>query len=644
MILFSCKNMQMAFGDDVILDDVNLTISEGDWIGIIGSNGAGKTTLMRIFTGEYLPTSGDCHIHSFARGNIGYLRQDSGLNSELTIYDEFMLPFAHLKELEKEISETESRMVRFGDSEAIGHVLSEKLSRLYEQYNEGGGLTYESRIRSILKGLGFGESDLGRTISTLSGGQKTRLAIAKLLLTKPKILILDEPTNHLDEDTCVWLEGELNDYSGTLLVISHDREFLNNVTKKTLLIEKAGAFLYNAPYAAYTALRQADLEYQRKSYVQQQKEIARINAFIENQRKWNRERNIIAVGSRLKYLDRMEKIEKPAGPEDPPAVTFEIDVPGGKDVLFADSLGFAYPGNPLFQGLSFEVHKGERVFITGPNGSGKTTLLRMLSGKLRPEEKKYASGSFRIGVNTGYSYYAQDLSDVSGEGTVFDMLYDRVNTGKPSALLTSPLKLRSALAAMGFRGDDAFKDVSDLSGGEKSRLQLLFISYEHKPLLFLDEPTNHLDIASREVLEEALLKFEGTIIAVSHDRYFRSRLMTREINIADYAPAQPAAGSAENQTRNNTGKDEYLKAKETRSKLNKLRNELKRLGERLKALEREGAETERALSDPAIASDHVKLAELYGKKESIDGEMLEILTRTEAAEKELGSVTEEAYE
>ena len=646
MILFSCKKMQMAFGDDIILDDVDLSISEGDRIGIIGSNGAGKTTLMRIFTGEYLPTAGECHIHTFARNNIGYLRQDSGLDSELTVYDEFLLPFKHLKELEKEISETEERLVRFGDSEAIGHVLSEKLAKLYEKYNEEGGLTYESRIKSVLKGLGFGENDFGRAISTLSGGQKTRLAIARLLLARPKILILDEPTNHLDEETCVWLEGELNTYSGTLLIISHDRAFLDSVTKKTLLIEKAGVFLYNAPYSAYTALRQADLEYQRRSYIQQQREIARINAFIENQRKWNRERNIIAVGSRLKYLERMEKIEKPSGPEDPPAVSFEIAVPGGKDVLFADLLGFAYPGNPLFEGLTFEVHKGERIFITGPNGSGKTTLLRMLAGKLGTEEKKYASGSFRIGVNTGYSYYAQDLADVSGEGTVFDLLYDRVNDGKPAALLTSPLRLRSSLAAMGFRGDDAFKDVSDLSGGEKSRLQLLFISYEHKPLLFLDEPTNHLDIASREVLEEALLKFEGTVIAVSHDRYFRSRLMTREINISDYAPA-PASGSDSgegSQEKSGVGKDGYIKAKELRSKAGKLKNELKRLSERLKTLEQESSETEELLADPSISSDHMKLAELYEKKEAVDGEMLEILSRTEAAEAELNMLTEGAYD
>ena len=636
MILFTCKEMQMAFGDDIILDGVNLSVNEGDRIGVIGSNGAGKTTLIRIFTGEYLPTAGSCFIHSSVRSSISYLRQDSGLDSELSIYDEFMRPYAHLKELEKQIAETEERLIRFGDSEAIGHVLSGKLSELYERYKDAGGLTYESRVKSILKGLGFSESDFGRNVSTLSGGQKTRLALAKLLLADSKILILDEPTNHLDEQSCIWLEGELAEYSGTLIVISHDRAFLDKVTKKTLLIERTGAFLYNAPYSSYVALRQADTEYQQKCYVQQQREIARINAFIENQRKWNRERNIIAVNSRLKYLDRMEKIEKPLSPEDPPAVSFEIDVPGGKDVLSVTSLGFSYPGNELFSDLNFEVHRGERLFITGPNGCGKTTFLRIIAGKLTEKEREYVRGSFRIGSNTAFSYYAQDLSDVSGEGTVFDALYDRVNyPGKPAALLVPPVKIRNSLAAMGFRGEDVFKNLTELSGGEKSRLQLLMISYERRPLLILDEPTNHLDISSREVLEEALQKFEGTVIAVSHDRYFREKIATGTLDISAFRKNSSSASADTADARPASGKEEYLKQKELRSKVGKLQNELKRCEAAISKLESESAELEKSMADPDIASDHIKLAELYAQKSADDEQMLSLLTRIDELSSEL---------
>ncbi len=641
MILFSCKEMQMAFGDDVILDGVDLSVNEGDKIGVIGANGAGKTTLIRIFTGEYIPTSGNCYIHSSVSSSLGYLRQDSGLDSELSVYEEFMKPYAHLRELEKQIAETEERMIRFGDGEAIGHVLSGKLSDLYEKYKEQGGLTYESRVRSTLNGLGFSGSDFQRNVSTLSGGQKTRLALAKLILSDAKILILDEPTNHLDERSCEWLEGELSAFAGTLIVISHDRAFLDKVTKKTLLIERSGAFLYNAPYSKYSELRKADLEYRQKCYIQQQREIARINAFIENQRKWNRERNIKAVDSRLKYLDRMELIDKPQSPEDPPAVSFEIDVPGGKDVLFVKDLGFAYPGNELFRNLSFEIHKGERVFITGPNGSGKTTFLKVIANRLTPSEKKYVSGSFKLGVNTAFAYYSQDLSDVSGEGSVFDALYDMVNyPGKPAALLVPPLKIRNSLAAMGFRGPDVFKSLSELSGGEKSRLQLLMISYKRKPLLILDEPTNHLDIASREVLEDALLKFEGTLIAVSHDRYFREKLATRVIDISSYAEPEAKADN-EPASGIRSGREDYLKQKELRSKITKLRNELKRSEETLKQKEAESNEAEKAISDPAIASDHVRLGELYETKSTLDEEMLTLMSRIDEINAELDALSKD---
>ncbi len=637
MIVFSCKNMEMSFGADVILENVDLSVNEGDRIGVIGSNGAGKTTLIRIFTGEYQPTGGQFFAHSSVKNTLGYLRQDSGLDSELTVYGEFILPFSHLKELEAQIAETESRLVKFGDSEATGHVLSARLASLYEKYNSEGGLTYESRVRSILKGLGFPEDTFGLKISSLSGGQKTRLALGKLLLSRPAVLILDEPTNHLDADSCVWLENELKTYNGTLIVISHDRAFLDSVTTSTLLIEHGGAFFYKARYSDYLPLRQADVEYRRKCYIQQQKEIARINAFIENQRRWNRERNIIAAESRMKYLDRMKLIDKPPEPDAPPSVVFETDRPGGKEVLKVEGLGFSYPGRKLFADVSAEIMRGERVFITGPNGCGKTTFLKTIAGKLAPGEKDHVSGSFRFGGNVSFSYYSQDLSDVSGDGNVFDALYDRVNEGRPAALLVPPLRIRNSLAAMGFRGSDVFKDLKDLSGGEKSRLQLLMISYEKSQLLILDEPTNHLDIGSREVLEEALMKYEGTVIAVSHDRYFREKLATRTIDISSFRP-DGGNNDADEAKKRSGGAGEYRRQKEIRSRINKLINEFSRLESRLAELEKQSSDAERMLEDPEIASDHVRLGEIYGLKDKTDGEMLGVMDRMEQIKAELDSL------
>ena len=630
MIIFSCRDLGISFGDKEILEHVNISINEQDRIGIVGTNGAGKTTLIRILTEEYKETEGTLFIHSKIRGHIGYLAQNSGLESSYRVLDEFMLPFRSLMEMEAQQAQIEHQLSMVSADEV--EALSARLATLYERYEAQGGLVYKNRVHSILKGLGFDESSWNLTIQSLSGGQKTRLALGRLLLSNPDVLILDEPTNHLDRDSVEWLEQELKNYKGTLLIISHDRTFLDNVTGKTMLIENGTAFLYNAPYSKYAQLRNDDLVYQERMWKQQQKEIARIEAFIENQRKWNRERNIIAAESRMKQLDRMTIIDKPRSPKDPPPISFEIDTPGGNDVLFVQNLSFSYPNRPLFQNVSFEIYKGERVFITGPNGCGKSTFLKVLTNMLSKEDQQYVSGTYKIGINTAYSYYAQDLSGLNPNNTVFDEIYDHANLGRSSVNLISVSKIRSALAAFGFKGEEVFKEIRTLSGGEKSRLSLLKIAYERRPFLILDEPTNHLDIATRETLESALRQYKGTLLIVSHDRYFVQQLATRSIDISTFVPETQNEFSKKSES---NGALDYKAEKERRAKIRKIQNERTRLEKYLDDASKELNSIEDQLQDPSIHSNYALLSELYTKKETLEEKMLDVMTRLESLDDSL---------
>ena len=628
MIVFSCKDVGITFGDENILDHVNLTINEGDRVGVVGTNGAGKTTLIRILLGEYKETEGTVFVHSKIQRSIGYLAQNSGLESNLTVLEEFMAPFQSLVEMEESQRKIEQQL-ELCDA-ATAERLSQQLAGLYESYEKQGGLTYKNRVYSILKGLGFQENAWNLLISNLSGGQKTRLALGRLLLSKPEVLILDEPTNHLDVESVLWLEQELKGYTGTILIISHDRSFLDAVTEKTLLIEDHTAFFYHAPYSKYAVLRNNDLVYQERMWKQQQKEIARIEAFIENQRKWNRERNIIAAESRMKQLDRMVMIDRPRKPDDPPPISFEIDVPGGNDVLFVEDLSFTYPGKPLFQHVSMNVYKGERIFITGPNGSGKSTFLKVLAGMLPEEDKGYVTGAFKIGVHTAFSYYAQDLSGLNPENTVFDEIYNHANIGHPATQLIAVPKIRSALASFGFRGEEVFKPIATLSGGEKSRLQLLKIAYERRPFLILDEPTNHLDIATREILEEALKRFEGTLLVVSHDRYFAEQIATKFVDISAFLLKEDTKDVP--QTTN--GGDAYKAEKEQRARLRKKQNDKIKLEQFLERTQKEIDLLDTQLSNPANSTDFALLGKLYEEKSLLEEKMLASMEALENLELE----------
>ncbi len=590
MIVFSCNNVNVSFGQDTILENINININEKDKIGIVGANGAGKTTFIKLILGEIEAEKGT--VIKASKIQTGYLSQYSGLSSESTLIEEFMEPFSHLIDLEQKINDAENRL-QHEDSDKIK--LSGNLVKMYEEYTLKGGNEYKNRVRSILIGLGFEEDKWNTHINTLSGGQKTRLALGRLLVNAPPVLILDEPTNHLDIQSIEWLEEHLKNYQGTLICISHDRFFLDMVTDKTLLIENKDIMLYNAPYSKYIVLRENDKTYQEKCYNIQQREIAKIEAFIEKQRQWNRERNIIAAESRLKKLDKMTIIEKPKEGEKPPAIKFEIDNPCGNEVLFADNLSYSFTDKPLFKDLSFKIYKGDRVFIKGPNGCGKSTLLKIITGYLNDYQ-----GSFKIGHGIKPGYYTQDLSDLNEDNIVFDEIYDCANELNPSVI-------RNALAAFGFTGDDVFKKISVLSGGEKARISLLKITYEKSPFLILDEPTNHLDIKTREVLESALCEYKGTILAVSHDRYFVNKLATKFIDMTPEV-------KYEDNNKVKIGKQEYLETKEERARIRK--TELL-----IQKLENEIADTENRIKEIEILmsnnSDYNDLQNLYTEYEDL---------------------------
>ena len=543
MTIFQCTDVNISFGDLTIFENLNVNIYDKDKVGIIGVNGVGKTTFIKALLGIHKPTSGN--VFTSNKIEIGYLEQNSGLDSENTVIDEFMLPFSHLLDLESRIKHIENELQK-ENSDKIK--LSSTLANLYERYNSEGGNEFKNRVRSILTGLDFPEEYWNKQISTLSGGQKTRLALGRLLVRTPSVLILDEPTNHLDTQSIEWLENHLKNYQGTLLVISHDRQFLTTVTTKTLLIENQEAYMYNAPYDKYVELRENDKNYLEKCYHQQQKEIARIKAFVEQQKQWNRERNIIAAESRLKKLEKMTIIEKPQDEKRINPIKLTINNLGGKEVLTVNKVSFGYTDKLLFENLSFKLLRSDRVFITGPNGCGKTTLLKILTGNL-----KGYKGDFTIGTGIDFAYYSQDLSDLNLDSTVFDELYDNIDN-------VTPLEIRNSLAAFGFKGDDVFRRISVLSGGEKARVQLLKIIYKKAPFLILDEPTNHLDINTREILEKSLLEYEGTILCVSHDRYFVNKIATSFIDMS-----KPEEDINEKE-KDNSGRNAYLEAKEEKAR------------------------------------------------------------------------------
>ena len=624
MIILSCNNISFSYGTDIILNNVSLRLQQGEKAGLVGVNGAGKSTLFKIITGQLKQDSGEIFISKDMR--IGYLEQSSGLESDNTIWDEMLVPFSPLIKMEDRIRQLAADMAGEKDESRLNSMMKE-YDGLLERFSREGGYEYNSRIRGVLKGLGFEESQFGLKIRALSGGQKTRLALARLLLEEPDLLLLDEPTNHLDISAIEWLEDFLKNYRKSLIVISHDRYFLDTVTMKTFELENNKCTTYEKNYTGYAEQKARDREIQQKHYEQQQKEIARLEAFIEKQRQWNRQRNIVAAESRQKAIDRMEKIEAPDRLPDSINIRLQSSMASGNDVLYVKGLSKSFPGKELFNGINFEVRKSERLFIVGPNGCGKSTLLKILAGKLHQD-----SGSFKYGHNVILGYYDQELEGLDDNNTVLEEVWNG------NDWLTHT-QIRNVLAQFLFTGEDVCKNIGVLSGGEKSRVALAKLMLSGANLLLLDEPTNHLDINSREALEEALLSYDGTIIAVSHDRYFMRKLATRVVEmanggIADYkggytfylehrrdTEADRAAGRDRAVT---ASKLEHLESKEDRARKRKLKKMLAECESEINRTEARLAAISAEMSRDDALSDHILLAALHEEQTELENRLEEL--------------------
>jgi len=633
------NGISYVIGVDTILRDVTFSLEEGDRLGVVGVNGSGKSTLLKLLSGELEADSGE--IYTSKNSTVGLLHQNDAFNiaegAGESVLEQMYAAFPELLALEKRIAYLESALATERDNGRIASLTGE-LESANRRYADGGGLYFRSRCRSMLSSLGFDESYHNLPITGMSGGQRTRIALARLLAREPDVMLLDEPTNHLDTETLEWLEEHLASYKKTVIVVSHDRYFLDRVTTKTLDVENCTAKLYSCAYTRYVEEKKRDREIAEKKYELQQREIARLEAFIENQRKWNRERNIIAAESREKAIARMEKVERPA--DEPKSIRFSIDSSGesGNDVLEVKDLAVRFPGRELFRDLNFLLKKADRLFIMGKNGCGKSTLIRILMGMGKPSE-----GEVEYGYNVTVGYYAQENQSLNEDNTVLEELW----SAYPNLTQT---EIRNTLALFMFRGDDIEKKVSVLSGGERARLTIAKLILSKMNLLILDEPTNHLDIGSREALENALLAFPGTVIAVSHDRYFVKRLATRFVTLsADGCKSyfgsydsfrRELEGKTDKKEEKTSdaqasGKEEYLKRKAETAKIRKAERRLSAIGTEMERLELEIVRIDDALCGPE-GSDYKRAAELADEKTVAEDRLMQLYEEEEELREFLG--------
>ena len=521
MIILSCKDICKSYGIRDVLKNITFSINEGDKVGIIGANGEGKSTLFKIITKELSQDSGEVFIDK--NKTLGYLSQNLALNSEKNIYEEALSVFDELLNIESKLSSLEIKMSEpYDEKKASYHEkLIKDYTTLQDLYSHKGGYVYKGEISRVLKGLGFTENDFYKSINTLSGGQKTRVALCKLLLRKPDIILLDEPTNHLDLEAISWLEDYMKNYKGTVLVISHDRFFLDSVTNNTFEVIGGKVECYNVPYTKFIDLRKKNYETKLKAYNLQQAEIKRQEAIIEKFRSFNREKSIRAAESIEKVLEKMEKIEAPTHAKEASKIKFEASVKSGYDVLHIENMAKSYGDKSLFSNLNLDLKRGEKVALIGENGRGKTTLFKIIMDKVEADK-----GVKVLGTNVNVGYYDQEQSDLNLDKTIIDEVWDDFPN-----LTTS--KLRSYLASFLFTGDDVFKVINTLRGGEKCRINLLKLILSKSNLLLLDEPTNHLDIISREALEDAILEYDGTLMVISHDRYFLNKVISRILELKE---------------------------------------------------------------------------------------------------------------
>ncbi|MBR6313289.1 MAG: ABC-F family ATP-binding cassette domain-containing protein [Clostridia bacterium] len=628
MALLSASGLAVTFGERTLFSGVSFDVGPKDKIGLIGVNGAGKTTLFRLLTKQLSPAMGALF---FGKETVpGYMEQHACAESEKTMFDEMLTVYSDVIEAERELDLIARRLEHGTGDEDLLH----RQQTLLELYTRRDGATYRSRARSALLGLGFLESDFSLPCALLSGGQRSKLSLAKLLLSGANLLLLDEPTNHLDIPSIGWLEGFIADFSGAVIVISHDRYFLDKVTSRTFELEHGKLYTANGNYTRYMELKAERKKAEERVYAASMKEIHRIEGIIEQQKRFNRERNYKTIASKQKSIDRIEKdLVIPEKELQSIRFRFETASQSGNDVLLCTGLSKSFGDKTLFQNADLFLQRGERVFLTGENGCGKSTLLKMILGKATRD-----CGKVNLGVGVKIGYFDQTLAELSSDKTVLDEVWDNYKR-------LNEVDVRRALAAFLFKGEDVFKNMKALSGGEKARVALLKLMLSGANFLVLDEPTNHLDIHSREALESAFDTFDGTMLVVSHDRYFINRLATRVVRLTEsgiesfdgnydtFYAAMEAKKAAAQPQKKEPKQNDYQKRKERDSRLRRLKGQISRLEAQIDALDETAASLQAQLSDPSNAAAYETIL-------SLTEQLHETTTQQEALMEEWQSLSE----
>lgn len=642
-MILACQKITKAFGGDTILNDISFLINEGEKAALIGINGAGKTTLLKVITGEYEADGGEVVLQRGA--TMGYLSQVIDVTSRRTIYEEMLDAKKDIITMEQDIRELEKAISHLSGEEL--EKAMEKYSQLTDRFEKSNGYAWKSEIVGVLKGLGFTEAEFDTPIHTLSGGQKTRVALSRILLTRPDIILLDEPTNHLDMDAIRWLETFLGNYRGAVLIVSHDRYFLDRVVSKVIEIENGNSQTFLGNYSRYAEKKKAQRDAQMKQYLNQQQEIQHQEEVIAKLRSFNREKSIRRAESREKMLDKMELVDKPVVLNSRMRISLEPEIISGNDVLTIEHLSKSFDNKPLFKNLNLSIRRGEVVGLLGANGTGKTTLLKIINRHLRPD-----GGKIHYGAKVSIGYYDQEQHVLNDEKTIFDEISDAY----PKLTNT---RIRNVLAAFLFTGDRVFQKIGTLSGGEKGRVSLAKLMLSNANFLILDEPTNHLDIQSREILEDAINDYEGTVFYVSHDRYFINQTATRILDLSPegivnykgnytYYLEQKEAGNIEADSDSVLGspetsgedadkktepavssKEDWKRSREEAARQRKRANELKKTEADISRLEEENESIKEEMNSPDIASNVSRLMELSRKYEENEEALLELYDKWE---------------
>ena len=625
-MLLACQNISKAFGTKEILRDVNFHVNEKEKIAIVGINGSGKTTLLKIIMGEETADNGQIILAKDTA--IGYLSQHQDISFDNTIYGEMLAAKQYIVDLEANIRRLEHDM-KHAEGEELEKIL-ETYNRLSSKYDRDNGYSYESEITGVLKGLGFGPDDYDRHINTLSGGQKMRIALGRLLLTRPDIIILDEPTNHLDMPSISWLESFLSSYPGSVIIVSHDRYFIDRIATSIIEIDNKKATVYHGNYTYYAEKRAEIRANMMKAYLNQQQEIKHQEAVITKLKQFNREKSIKRAESREKMLDKVEVLDKPTEIASEMRLSLDPSVESGNDVLTVTHLSKSFGNNCLFDNLDFDIKRGEKVALIGGNGTGKTTILKMINHIVTKD-----NGTIALGSRVHIGYYDQEHQVLSLHKTIFE----EINDAYPDLTNT---KIRNVLAAFLFTGDDVFKKIEDLSGGERGRVSLAKLMLSPANFLVLDEPTNHLDIQSKGILEDAIRNYTGTVLVVSHDRYFINRIATRILELKDqqlysfignydyyeahkeliYEATVPKQAFNSSMVAASTpvasSKDDYKKQKEEQARLRKKENDIKKAEQKIEQTEAEITKIDEEFLNPDFATNSAKLSELSKKREELE--------------------------